>query len=141
MNLAPWTTILFATVAIAASGSDIAGNWRAVVVGGVRHMMIAQATFEFKVEGSRLTGTAHVGNDAYPGTAPISDGKIDGDRISFTVIGEHPSSNGVPTMKFEGTIHGVELDLSMSLSDGAVDGGRMEMKGEKISRQLKLPHP
>jgi hypothetical protein len=63
MNFAPWTTILFATVAIAASGNDIAGNWRAVVIGVVRPLTIAQATFEFKVEGSRLTGTARVGND------------------------------------------------------------------------------
>lgn len=135
MNFTRGVAIFFATLALAASGDDIAGRWKAVVVGGVRHMTIAQATFEFKVEGSRVTGTAHVGDDDqsyYPGTAPISDGEINGDHIAFTVVGQHASSNGIPTMKFAGTIHGEELDLTMSLSDGYVDGGVMEMKGEKI---------
>jgi hypothetical protein len=134
MNFPRGVPIFFATLALAASGDDIAGNWRAVVVGGVRHMTIAQATFEFKVEGSRLTGTAHVGDDAYPGTAPISDGEINGEHIAFTVVGRHPSSNGIPTMKFVGTILGEELDLTMRLSDGYVDGGVTEMKGEKVSK-------
>jgi hypothetical protein len=137
MDFIRWAMILFATAALAASSSDLAGNWRAVVVGGVIHKTIYEATFQFKVEGNRLTGTAHLGNDErsyYLGTAPISEGEINGDRISFTVIGEHPSSNGAPTMKFDGTIHGVELDLSMHLSEGAIDGGTMQMKGEKISK-------
>jgi len=37
-------------------------------------------------------------------------------------------------MKFVGTVHGEELDLTMSLSTGYVDGGVMELKGERISR-------
>ena len=84
-----------ATLALAAAqGDDIAGNWKAVVVGGVRHKTIGQATFEFRVDGSHLTGIAHIGS-SYPGTAPISNGEINGNRVPFTVIGEHPSSNGV----------------------------------------------
>jgi hypothetical protein len=134
MNFTRGVPILFATLALAASGDGIAGSWKALVVGGVRHITIAQATFEFTVEGGHLKGTAHVGDGAYPGTAPISDGEIKGDHIAFTVVGQHPSSNGIPTMKFVGTIHGEELDLTMTLSDGYVDGGVTEMKGEKISK-------
>ncbi len=137
MNFTRGVPIFFATLALAASGDGIAGSWKALVVGGVRHNTIGQATFEFTVDGDHLTGTAHIGNSylsSYPGTAPISDGEINGDHIAFTVVGQHPSSNGIPTMKFAGTIHGEELDLTMSLSDGYVDGGVMEMKGEKISK-------
>lgn len=75
MNLTRGAVIFFATLALAASGGDIAGKWKAVVVGGVLHKTIAEATFEFKVDGGHLTGTAHIGN-SYPGIAPISDGEI-----------------------------------------------------------------
>jgi hypothetical protein len=126
-----WPLILFATLALNASTGDISGSWKAVVTGGVIHMTIAQALFDFHVvDGNRLTGTAEIG-DYYPGAAPITQGTIDGDHFSFTVVGEHPSSNGLPTMKFTGTLHGDELELTMDLVDGYVDGGKTEMKARR----------
>jgi hypothetical protein len=137
MKFTRWTVILFSVLALGAPAGDIGGNWKAIVVSGVRHKTIYQATFNFKIDGNHLGGIAHVGNDEssyYPGTAPISMGEINGDRIFFTVIGEHPSSSGLPTMKFDGTIHGDTLDLTMILSFGSGPGDRMELKGEKISK-------
>ena len=94
-------------------------------------MTIAQALFDFHVvDGNRLTGSAQIG-DSYPGKAPITEGTIDGDHVSFTVIGEHPSSNGLPTMRFTGTIHGDELELTMDLVDGYLDSGKTEMKARR----------
>lgn len=102
-----------------------------MVTGGVIHMTVAHALFDFHVvDGNRLTGTAHIG-DYYPGTAPITQGMIDGDHVSFTVVGEHPSSNGLPTMKFTGTIHGDEMELTMDLVDGYLDSGNTEMKARR----------
>lgn len=114
-----------------AAPNDIAGSWNAVVTGGVIHKTIAQALFDFHVvDGNRLTGTAQVG-DYYPGKASITQGTIDGDHVSFTVVGEHPSSNGLPTMKFTGTIHGDEIELTMDLVDGYLDSGNTEMKARR----------
>jgi hypothetical protein len=138
MKFMPWALLLLAGLAASASSSDVAGKWKTAFVGGVAHMTIAQATFEFKVDGNNLAGTAHIG-DYYPGTAPISGGAIDGDRISFTVIGERPSSNGLPTMRFVGSVHGDKIELTMSLSDGDLDTGKSEFKGERISEARRNP--
>jgi hypothetical protein len=137
MKFTRWTVILFSVWALGTPADDIAGRWKAIVVGGVRHKTIYEATFDFKVAGNHLDGTAHVGNDEssyYPGTAPISNGEIKGDHISFTVIGEHPSSSGLPKMQFDGIVHGGALDLTMILSFGAEPGDRMELKGKRISK-------
>ena len=120
-----------------ASALDVTGTWRVTVVGGLSTKTIAQALLELKVDGDRLTGIAHIGNEDnsyYPGTAPISDGKVDGGHISFTVIGEHAASSGLPIMKFAGAIYGDKLELTMSLSDSHGFWGTMEMKGKKISK-------
>ena len=104
-----------------------------MVTGGVIHMTVTQALFDFHVvDGNRLAGTAQIGEGSgYPGNGPITEGTIDGDHFSFTVVGEHPSSNGLPTMKFTGTLHGDELELTMDLVDGYVDGGKTEMKARR----------
>ena len=50
---------------------------------------------------SKVTGMAHVA--AWPGDAEISNGKMDGDRVTFTVIGKLPwtaGSGGVTTSGF-----------------------------------------
>jgi hypothetical protein len=135
MQFTRWTVILFSALVLGAPADDIAGKWKAIVVGGVRHKTIYEATFDFKVDGNRLDGMAHVGNEEssyYPGTAPISNGEIKGEHISFTVIGEHPSSSGLPRMKFDGTVHGDAIDLTLSLGSERVD--RMELTGKRISK-------
>ena len=134
MRSALWALILLIATGVSAAAADIAGTWKTVVTGGVIHKTISQATFVFEVDGTQLTGTAHVGGRGYPGTAPISDGKIDGNRISFTVVGRYPSSNGLPTMKFDGAVNGQEIALTMELFDGTVDTGKTELKGTKISK-------
>src|SRR5436309_6759826 len=85
------TTILLA-LAFAAVAADVTGKWVAQVAGrnGTQEM-----TFNLKVDGGKLTGTVTGGGGgrgrrgggggggaAQP--APITDGKIDGDNVSFT---------------------------------------------------------
>jgi hypothetical protein len=59
--------------------ADVTGKWTAQVPG--RGGQTREATFNFKAEGGKLTGTM----SGMQGDNPISDGKIDGDNISFTV--------------------------------------------------------
>jgi hypothetical protein len=137
MKFAPWVLLLLVGFTAEASANDIAGNWHAVFVRGVEWKTIGDADFEFKVENDQLSGTAHVGV-GWPGTAPISEGSIDGDRISFFVLGRQASSDGYPKMRFEGTVHGGELQLTMTLfytDKESVSGhaGKSEFKGQRTN--------
>jgi hypothetical protein len=59
--------------------ADVTGKWVAQVPG--RGGQTRETTFNLKAEGAKLTGTV----SGMQGDNPISDGKIDGDNISFTV--------------------------------------------------------
>jgi len=133
MRFAQCVFMLLIAPILSADSIDAAGRWKAKVTGGVIHMTIADATFDFKVEGNQLTGKALIGQVGYPGAAPISEGTINGNRVSFTVIGEHASSNGIPLMRFVGTIRGKELDLTMNFKDG-YGTTITQMKAEKVSK-------
>jgi hypothetical protein len=96
---------------------------------------IAGADFEFKADGNTLTGTANVGH-GWPGLATVSDGRIDGDRISFTVQGRLWSSTGYPKMRFTGTVSGDEIRLTMDFYQDAFSQnpiGQTEFKGRRVS--------
>src|SRR5262249_34577424 len=41
--------------------------------------------FELNSDGHRVTGTVHA--SAWPGDAPVEDGKVEGDRVSFSMTG------------------------------------------------------
>jgi hypothetical protein len=137
MRFMLWVLFLLAGLAANASADDITGSWKVIFVRGVAWQTIGDADFDFKVEGNKLSGAAHIGV-GWPGTAPISEGTIEGDRISFLVLGQQPSSDGYPKMRFEGTVHGDELQLTMMLfySDTeSVAGhlGKSEFKGQRIT--------
>jgi len=89
---------LFTAVAVAA---DISGKWTAEVPG--RQGAMQTTTFNFKVDGDKLTGTM-----AGPrGDAPITDGKVSGDDISFTVSRE--MNGNTIKMNFTGKVSGGEI--------------------------------
>lgn len=71
-------TLLLA-VSIGAVAADATGKWTAQVPG--RSGQARETTFNLKVDGSNLTGTVSTGQ----GEAPITDGKVSGDTLSFTV--------------------------------------------------------
>lgn len=146
--------VVLLAVAFQAPADEVSGTWKAVFVGplGERPKMVSEMVFEFEVEGNELTGMAHMGH--WPGDAPISEGKVDGNRISFSVIGKLPwwssspkrSGSGYPNLKFTGTLRGGKMQLSLdwgSIVDGeAVSGASwpaagfarpLEMEGEKVS--------
>jgi hypothetical protein len=94
--------LLFA--ALTALGADVAGKWKATFEGqnGTREII-----FVFQVNDGKVTGTA-VGPQ---GDAPITDAKLDGDKITFTV--ERDQFKAV----FTGTITGDEMKLSGTVGE------------------------
>lgn len=118
-----------------AAQSTLTGVWRTVVTPGQpRDRMpktFGEVILDLEVNGTTLTGTATMG-DNWPGSAPIHDGKVEGNRFSFKWTGRLPSAggvplrSGVPNLTFTGTIDGGEMKLSM---DGDY---RMDLKGERL---------
>jgi len=72
---------IFAVVLAAVSiawAADVNGKWEAEVPGPQGQTQ--KQTFNFKVDGDKLTGTV----SGMQGETPISDGKVNGDEISFS---------------------------------------------------------
>ncbi|MFZ0964168.1 MAG: hypothetical protein WAO35_25155 [Terriglobia bacterium] len=88
---------LFVTVGYAA---DVSGRWEGSISGPNGDMQI---TFNFKVDGAKLTGAVESPN----GDIPIEDGKVEGDHISFKT---HFGDNEV---KHDGTVSGDSIKLSV----------------------------
>ena len=94
-----------------AQAADISGAWTGDAAGGQ-----FQLTFTFKQDGAKLTGSVQGPQDPLV----ITDGKIDGDKISFTV-----SFQG-NTIHHTGTITGDTIKLNTE--GGNFGGGEMTLK-------------
>lgn len=68
---------------------------------------------------------------------PNSEGTVEGERISFVVLGQLPSSDGYPRMRFTGTVHGDEIQLTMILFYSDERTGKTfqsEFQGKRIPK-------
>lgn len=93
--------VLFVATAIAA---DITGAWKAEVPG--RDGQTREVTFNFKQDGDKLTGTT----SGFRGDPiPISEGKVTGDEVSFTVVREFQGNE--VKMLYKGKISGSEIQF------------------------------
>ena len=99
--LAITLTIVVATLVWAA---DVSGKWTAQVPG--RGGQTREQTFNFKVDGEKLTGTI----SGMQGDIPISDGKVKGDDISFIVTMSF-GGNEVK-MNYKGKVSGDEIKFT-----------------------------
>jgi beta-galactosidase len=97
------------------TGSGITGLWRPVPPAGndtsrlAQMMRGEQMVFTLRQEANSLTGTVEGAGRSFSGgsdvPAPITDGKVDGDRVSFKV------GNG----PYSGTVKGDRIELERSL--------------------------
>ena len=91
-----------AFAADAAGAADVAGKWKASLPGPDGQSM--ELVFEVKVEGTKLTGTA----TSPMGEIPISNGSLDGDKVSFDV------DAGGMVISHKGTVSGDTMKLKVS---------------------------
>jgi hypothetical protein len=115
--------LLMAFIAIGAAAPafapDITGSWSGAMSTPNGDFQIS---FTFKQDGAKLTGTV-AGPQGDP--LEITDGKVDGDKVSFNV-----SFNGM-TIKHEGTIAGEEIKLTSKTDQGDFPGGALVLKRAK----------
>ncbi len=100
--------LAFAGMAFAA---DVTGKW----VGEANpNGKGGPPTFELKQAGSTITGTQEGGRG---GPIEISNGKVDGDKVSFEVTRDM-GDKGKFTSKYSGTVSGSTMKLSMDNGRG-----------------------
>jgi hypothetical protein len=98
----------FLSLSIAAFAADVTGTWTAEVPGrgGTN-----TTTFSFKVDGAKLTGSVDGGRG---GAQPISDGKVDGDNISFA---QNLSFGGNDvTISYKGVVKGDTIEMTREVA-------------------------
>jgi hypothetical protein len=88
----------------AAWAADIDGKWVALYTG--RDGQPRETTFNFKVEGNKLTGTV----TGRRGDYPIIDGKIIGDDVTFTVTINIGGSE--VKLNYKGKVAGEEIKFT-----------------------------
>ena len=112
-------TVLLALFAVMASNAEgIAGKWKASFETGQGGM---ELTFNFKVDGEKLTGTV----SSQMGDMEITNGKITGNEISFDV-----DAMG-STIKHKGKLEGEVIKLKVEMPEGGQGADGMEMTLKK----------
>jgi hypothetical protein len=117
-----WVLALMAVFSLAVLAADASGIWKASLETPNGTM---ENTFTLKVEGDKLTGTVTMGP---MGEGAISDGKVDGDNVSFAVVREF-NGNQI-RINYTGKISGDEMKIN-----GEVVG--MDRKFEMTAKRAK----
>jgi opacity protein-like surface antigen len=116
-----WFLVLLAVFAFTASAADVTGTWKASIETPNGNF---ETTFTFKVDGDKLTGKV----SSQMGESDISEGKVDGDSLSFTVVRNFQGNEF--KMNYKGKVTGNEMKLSFQFP------GReepFEMTAKKVS--------
>jgi hypothetical protein len=104
------TILLVASLAVMAA--DVSGKWTFEQPGRGGNPG-RPVTVTLKAEGSTLTGSMPAGGRGGNGEPiAITDGKVDGNNVSFTVKREFNGNSFVT--KYEGTVNGDEMKLKIT---------------------------
>ena len=102
---------LMLVLAFAAMAADVSGKWTFEQAG--RGGNSVTVTLNLKASGGSLTGTmSRPGRDGNAMETPISDGKVDGDNISFKTVQSFGGNDF--TTDYKGTVSGDSIDLSIT---------------------------
>jgi hypothetical protein len=105
-----FTFLALLLAVVSAFAADVNGKWVAQVPG--RGGQTQDVTFNFKAEGDQLTGTV----TSRRGETNISDGKVQGDEISFVQVMEF-NGNQVKLV-YKGKVSGDEIKFSRQREGG-----------------------
>lgn len=102
MELRLTLSILLLTLSV--FGADVTGKWKAAMQGPDGNM---ELTFNLKQDGAKLTGTV----ESPMGEMPVSEGKVEGDAIEFTVATDQFK------VVHKGTVSGDEMKLKVDIGE------------------------
>ena len=104
LNLA----VLMLTFAVFAPAADVSGKWTAQFD---TQIGIQKYTYEFKVDGDKLTGKAI----SQSGESAIQDGKVSGDEISFVEMQNYEGQQ--LRIAYKGKVAGDEIKFTRNVAD------------------------
>ena len=119
-----WAMALCALFVVTAAAADVSGKWTAQVPG--RGGETRETTFNFKVDGDKLTGTMSGMQGA---EIAIADGKVSGDEISFSTT-MSMGGKGDIKMLFKGKVAGSEIKFTREREGG--QGRTQEFTAKKM---------
>ena len=99
---------LLGVFAIAAWAADVTGTWVAQVPGRNGNQ---EMTMNLKQDGNNLSGTVNGGRG---GEQSISDGKVEGDTVSFVVNLEFQGNK--IAQNYKGTVSGSEIKFTREVA-------------------------
>ena len=105
--------VLMALFAMVASAADISGKWKGTAEGPNGPI---ERTFNFKVDGAKLSGETE---SEMMGKSTITDGKIEGNNISFTITGNIQGNE--MKLNYKGTVSGDTIKLTVDFGGQSVD--------------------
>lgn len=112
----PLLVCITGAFALSALAADVTGKWKAefdTQVGAQKY------TFEFKVEGEKLTGKASFERMGQKGEADLLEGKVSGAEISFVEM-LNIQGNEL-RIEYTGKINGDEISFTRKVGDFATE--------------------
>ena len=112
----PLLVCITGAFALSALAADVTGKWKAefdTQVGAQKY------TFEFKVEGEKLTGKASFERMGQKGEADLLEGKVNGTEISFVEM-LNIQGNEL-RIEYTGKINGDEISFTRKVGDFATE--------------------
>jgi len=119
------STILLCLIAAGIQAADVAGTWQAQIPGRDGNLM--DTTFQFKVAGAQLTGSVE---NQY-GEREISDGKVSGDDVSFTV--NIDAGGNQMTFLYKGKVSGNEIKFNRERKGGEFGPAKVDFVAKRKS--------
>jgi hypothetical protein len=101
--------LLTVLLTVAAHAADVAGAWKTSYTN--TEGQTRESTLTLKVDAGKLSGTFASAR----GTVPLTEGSVQGNRISFTVV-RKGNGDAIP-IKFTGTVAGSTMKLKMQIRD------------------------
>jgi hypothetical protein len=98
--------------------ASVAGKWTAEFDSGVGHQ---NYTYDFKVDGDKLSGKASRAVDDVKTDTDITEGKVMGDDISFVEMLTIPNQDQTIRIQYTGKVAGDEIQLTRAVADRATN--------------------
>jgi hypothetical protein len=115
--------VMLAVFAAAALAADINGSWKANADGPNGAM---ERTFVFKVDGNKVTGET---TSTMMGKSTITDGKVEGDTVTFTITGKIQDNE--MKLTYTGKIKETEIVFT---SSGGAGGQSIEWHAKRVTQ-------
>ena len=108
--------VLAAAFAATASAADIGGTWKGTAQ---NQGATIERTFVFQVDGNKLTGET---TSEMMGKSAITDGKVEGDNISFTITAKFQDNE--MKLNYKGKVSGDTIKLTVDFAGFGGGGGQ-----------------